>query len=1326
MFSSVFHRSKKQHHHNSSHHLHHHEDLHLHNVNTNIVLHHRRRQRNHRARIGALLTKFFAFGIISFCLFNYLLLARQQELQHDDQHDTFSTYHHHHSLQRHLPHLFDSSHHSLVERATAWNVRRKQKHVTSDNQQQVERTRAPDDNKYEEEEDKYDYSDPDPLAVLHYAPSRIPGYVTTTVNDDDDNTKGKTKTTMALYGHVMRELVTRICARQIAQSNILVLSPEAPYVVDWMHQQEQQQLHSNSNQKDEASSLQRQLQHAVGGSTLLHVHRQGHATFGLNSTTTATTTKSSTTSTTVVNDWWTSFDTAQAAQRPGWILMTMYDHGWQNDVLMQDSAQLLQEATLTYIVLGIGAYPSSHTTTDAASSYGQKAIQDLLRHKYKVQMLSLSHMATEVYMQDLVQPNADITSTNVAALFEGLQEVANTTQTPVLGYVFATQGLDLAIPTATYYQPKLPPLLDPTNFEKHSGITYRECNASDHHRLRIAFVLTDPSSSSETFANDTPPPIIITCNDKVMDPLKSATALTDIWYSGDTIHASEAVCVRTFCLTEQQTACTTRILPKDITAEQRQRRQQRKKEVQQQQKHSNKDITNSSSDAKDEDDEVEHERSNLLVLMIDPISRARFQRSLVKTNRLIQRLKFTSFSQYTAVGNNSGPNQAALYSGRPLASRASIASHNAHRGQQWLWDTLREHGYATLKAEDGCIENSNMIQSIQPKVHHGDAFIQMMCFDFERPNCLGGRSAPRHFLEYGAQFIHAYEQPKQPQDSHRQLQQPWAAFLHFIDSHEDTQTMEGTLDEPLWKYLFSIYQSSKHCRTPQKASSSSPDEFQFPCSVWNNTMIVLISDHGLHYGSYLLSRKGLQERSQPMLHLHLPENLQSSSSSKALAENKHLWTTPFDVYETIFQTLLPDVASRRLEPTIGSTLLQSLPENRTACNTTDGVPPSVCQLLEETSNQSTIMPSPPSVMSFYADIPRSNKVGVTPPCKAQASNDTIFTKRNVQCLCATNLRPWYNCSAHPWAVPSNLTPRETFSLVDCLNDRSFEVHVQRDPAIVRRYESIAHSEKSVAPSNPQQGQSPPNILFLELDSVSKAYADRHFPRTRELLHSLRLRPNSTDPSGFSCGGNETLCAAEFQSFSVVGANSMPNQIAAFGGCVVTAGPERCFELERDEQSREICVNASHFAYNMELVSRHKFGATYCRVDKEQRSPWIFDIAKSAGYVTMFAEEFCFEDSVYVPQGNIFPLNVDYVPSKFFCRVVERYAVTKGFQMVEPPWKYEYFPKPNKPACVDDRGGYERARVALDHIESMWNSYEDVPKLAYLNALAAHVYQDFKS
>ena len=97
------------------------------------------------------------------------------------------------------------------------------------------------------------------------------------------------------------------------------------------------------------------------------------------------------------------------------------------------------------------------------------------------------------------------------------------------------------------------------------------------------------------------------------------------------------------------------------------------------------------------------DRPNLLLVLLDPLSRAQLRRSLPNTWTLLDRLGVAEFARYTAVGPNSGPNQAALYSGTPLGSRGDLRAAGNNVTRTWLWDALRAQGYVTLKAEDGCV-----------------------------------------------------------------------------------------------------------------------------------------------------------------------------------------------------------------------------------------------------------------------------------------------------------------------------------------------------------------------------------------------------------------------------------------------------------------------------------------------------------------------------------------------------------------------------------------------------------------------------------------------
>jgi hypothetical protein len=106
----------------------------------------------------------------------------------------------------------------------------------------------------------------------------------------------------------------------------------------------------------------------------------------------------------------------------------------------------------------------------------------------------------------------------------------------------------------------------------------------------------------------------------------------------------------------------------------------------------------------------------------------------------------------------------------------------------------------------------------------------------------------------------------------------------------------------------------------------------------------------------------------------------------------------------------------------------------------------------------------------------------------------------------------------------------------------------RRKKIIDRYHSAQNvtsdeqqSSSAALPKSSTDGEKiprSPDVLILEVDSVSKARADRHLPLTRQFLKIHQLK---ADQSGkLRC--TDGVCALDFSRFSVVGPNSIANQV----------------------------------------------------------------------------------------------------------------------------------------------------------------------------------------
>ena len=180
-------------------------------------------------------------------------------------------------------------------------------------------------------------------------------------------------------------------------------------------------------------------------------------------------------------------------------------------------------------------------------------------------------------------------------------------------------------------------------------------------------------------------------------------------------------------------------------------------------------------------------------------------------------------------------------------------------------------------------------------------------------------------------------------------------------------------------------------------------------NVWKSTLIVFISDHGLHYGPYFQSSEGLKERAQPMLHFHLPMTKINKLQKAAIEQNSNLLTTPFDVYETILHTLMGK-KYRNQKSSYGTSLLENLPlPDRLTCHGTELIPSRFCEIIESVnviSKENILIQSAsrflntPSLYSFFADLPNDSENWKL--WREKCHNEDTLQNFNLPCKCLTS------------------------------------------------------------------------------------------------------------------------------------------------------------------------------------------------------------------------------------------------------------------------------------------------------------------------------------
>lgn len=549
------------------------------------------------------------------------------------------------------------------------------------------------------------------------------------------------------------------------------------------------------------------------------------------------------------------------------------------------------------------------------------------------------------------------------------------------------------------------------------------------------------------------------------------------------------------------------------------------------------------------------QQPNILFLLLEQVSRDRFEKFMPMTRAAIVEGGLERMDHYTATSTIPKEQLEVILSGG--------------NSIQPIHSLLDQAGYVTFSAGNGC--NATVLQNA-PNVtlQYGSQLNGMMCRQLpSRPNCIGDTPAVQHLLDYSSEFL----------TYHSKKNKTWAAFLSFVEGQEETGILPGTIDKRLSNFITRLRQN---ITTKEQ---------------WDNTLIIVASDTGATHGSFAQSFAGQREMVQPVLYLKAT----TSQEETVVKGNRNRYMTPYDLHRTI-----EVVASGSLQAESGSTnrvpLLTPLPETRLNCKGVDTIPQSICDLLDtsqsgsiekELSVQASI---PPSILSFYADMPKQRRAHVHIETKR-----VLPIRANVTagCQCATNVNRWFECNDHPWTTHSSPTEfKEFFMLVDCPDQPThLELRVVKNNILAKRVETKL----------PKTSKPLPNIVFLELDSVSGAFADRHFPKTREFLQ--RFRVHYTNNGTYEC--SDGICSADFtERITLAGANSIPNQVAALSGCLSSGFDHSCGH--ETPEPNLYCRDPAEPHYGLQM-HRVRMGAKqiyWCppQPGRFQRlTPWMFGV-----------------------------------------------------------------------------------------------------------------------
>ncbi|KAH8403376.1 hypothetical protein KR222_011514 [Zaprionus bogoriensis] len=280
------------------------------------------------------------------------------------------------------------------------------------------------------------------------------------------------------------------------------------------------------------------------------------------------------------------------------------------------------------------------------------------------------------------------------------------------------------------------------------------------------------------------------------------------------------------------------------------------------------------------------ERLSVMVLGIDSVSHLNFQRQMRRTASYIRRnLSHVEFWGYNKVGDNTFPNLVPLLSGLDdqelnLSCVAPLAKPT-YDGCSFIWKRYKQAGYKTIFAEDVAFLGLFNFCRKGFRRPPTDYYLRPVVLEMEKQIaqkkdlnvhlCMGGRRTADVLLEYMRKLVPHMQ---------REL---FFSFFWSVSLTHDYFNSPMLLDAQMAATLQRLHDSG----------------------LLNRTLVLLMADHGMRWGSFRKTYQGMMEERQPLLIALYPAWLKQRYPQAVanLELNAKRLTTPFDLHATLLQLL---------------------------------------------------------------------------------------------------------------------------------------------------------------------------------------------------------------------------------------------------------------------------------------------------------------------------------------------------------------------------------------------------------------------------------------
>lgn len=282
-------------------------------------------------------------------------------------------------------------------------------------------------------------------------------------------------------------------------------------------------------------------------------------------------------------------------------------------------------------------------------------------------------------------------------------------------------------------------------------------------------------------------------------------------------------------------------------------------------------------------------RLSVMILGMDSVSHLNFLRQMRSSASYIHnKLNHIEFWGYNKVGDNTYPNLMPVLTGFDEDEVAisclgppAIFSNSVYDNCSLIWKRYKEAGFKTIYAEDvGALSLFNWRHSGFKKPPT-DYYLRPILLEMERhisyekrlnvALCMGGRRTADVLLEYIRKLIPVMKT------------EDFFAFFWTVAMTHDLFNMPMLFDEDI-KHLLNQFDTN---------------------GILDRTVIFLMSDHGIRWGSFRKTYQGMMEERLPLLIALYPPWLKQKYPEAVanLETNAKRLSTPYDLHATMLDLL---------------------------------------------------------------------------------------------------------------------------------------------------------------------------------------------------------------------------------------------------------------------------------------------------------------------------------------------------------------------------------------------------------------------------------------